>query len=60
MSLVFYFLFAPGSKIPRKRIFCNHYVALIASGAQGVYLSKPLPHLVLSPLPVGSLDFNAQ
>ena len=38
-------------------IFCNH-VAIIASGAQGVYLSEPLPHLVLSPLPVESLDFN--
>ena len=38
-------------------IFCNH-VAIIASRAQGVYLSEPLPHLVLSPLPVESLDFD--
>ena len=38
-------------------IFCNH-VAIIASRAQGVYLSEPLPHLVLSPLPVESLDFG--
>ena len=40
-------------------IFCNH-VAIIASGAQGVYLSEPLPHLVLSPLPVESLDFDVR
>ena len=37
--------------------FCNH-VAIIASGAKGVYLSEPLPHLALSPLPVESFDFN--
>ena len=33
--------------------FCDH-VAIIASGAQGVYLGEPLPNLVLSPLPVES------
>ena len=34
-------------------IFLNH-VAIIASRAQGVHLSEPLPYLVLSPLPVES------
>ena len=41
-----------------RQVFCIH-VAVIASGAQAVYLSEPLPHLVLSPLPVESLDFDA-
>merc|ERR1711991_118364 len=41
-------------------IFCNH-VAIILSGAQDVYLSvEPLPHLVLSPLPVESLDSDVR
>ena len=34
-------------------IFLNH-VAIIATRAWGVYLSEPLPYLVLSPLPVES------
>ena len=33
-------------------------VAVIATRARGVYLSEPLPYLVLSPLPVESSGFQ--
>ena len=40
-------------KLPLSCYILNH-VAIIASRAQGVHLSEPLPYLVLSPLPVES------